>query len=180
MIVNIDVFTNNVSPNGLYSVNLPDSFSLSKTVEEDGEIKTVNFSKNPYIFTLQEIINQKTKLIMKENNYYRCYNDEFINEDDIDFTYDKHLCNTGVKILEFLPYGECQLKPIQLSNEVKSFKLYLEADSNISVLISGDGISFVEFVDGFATLTELTQEVILRFKNNIDKKQNVNFYCLMY
>ena len=89
-------------------------------------------------------------------------------------------CPINLKILEFLPYGECQLKPIQLSNEVKSFKLYLEADSNISVLISGDGISFVEFVDGFATLTELTQEVILRFKNNIDKKQNVNFYCLMY
>ena len=35
MQVNIDSFTKNVSSQGLYSISLPDSFSLSKTVEEE-------------------------------------------------------------------------------------------------------------------------------------------------
>jgi len=182
MQVYIDAFTNKVSPNGIYSINLPDSFSLSKKiVGEDGEIKTVAFTENPYIFTAEEVAQAKFEQIASDYGFVNAYADEFVSEEDINILAEGHSANTGVKVLELLPNGQCQTNTLAIGENAKTFTLYLEADSNVAVSISGDdGANFSLFENNVAVLRELSSEVILKFEETSGKKANINAYCIMF
>ena len=84
-------------------------------------------------------------------------------------------------VLELLPNGQCQTNTLAIGENAKTFTLYLEADSNVAVSISGDdGANFSLFENNVAVLRELSSEVILKFEETSGKKANINAYCIMF
>jgi hypothetical protein len=142
--------------------------------------KVVTFAENPYEFDASEVAGKKFELITGELGFTYCYADEFLTEEDLDLEAPDHSANTGTKVLELLPNGQCQTAPITLDKEAQDFILYLEADPTIEVQISDDDITFVPFANSLATLATPTSEVILRFKNLEAKKAKVEAYGIFY
>lgn len=152
-----------------YEENQPCMIPTYKSVQVDIFSRPEEFS----ITKLLEVIYAEK---MQKYDYSNIITDMFINEDDIDFTYDEHSANTGAFILTLLPQGKVKLKPIELEEPARKFELLeSEIPSDIDIYINN-----VKFVDGIALLTHPASVCTLRFENKSNKSLDIKSYAIMY
>jgi len=170
------------------------------------EYESVPDLEEPYEETVQltnamDVAVAKFEYLTKLNGCTYAYADEFFNEDDLDLTVEGHSANTGMKIIEVLPGGFCQTKPIALDVPAKTFKLYHESDLEIQMYAVTRAVVAAEvvddivvkdeyevvtlgdpqvFVDGQCSFHDVITEFALRFINGTDKVICGSAYAIMY
>ena len=136
----------------------------------------VNILSNPDEFTIIELLEVIYSEKMEKYNYSNIIADMFINEDDIDFTYEEHSANTGAFVLTLLPHGKVKLKTIELVSPASIFEL-MENNFHKDIDIY---INDVKFVDGMVKLRSKVSTCDIRFENNSNKLLDINSYAIMY
>lgn len=145
----------------------------------------------------------KFEYLTRLNGCTDAYADEFFEEDDLDLNVEGHRANTGMKIVDVLPHGFCQTKPITPSYPCRDFKLYHESDLQIAMyavirtvvdtaIPCDDGTTIsvpIEtisygipnvFTEGECSFGYDVVEFVLRFINNTDKVIKGSAYAIMY
>lgn len=137
---------------------------------------TVNILSRPEEFDITEVLEVIYSEKMLKYNYSNIIVDMFINEDDIDFTYEEHSANTGAFVLTLLPMGKAKLKSIELETPASKFEL-LENNihKDIDVYINN-----VKFVEGIAILPHPASRCTLRFENKSNKLLDIQSYSILY
>lgn len=160
---------------------LRDELQEQPPLEIEGEtLRFVSIRDEPAAFTVTDVVKAKFEHLVHARGAQNCYYDEFITEADIDLGAEGHAANTGVKVLELLPYGQCQTVPLLLDETSQEFELYIESDAAIQVEISSDGVEFVVFDNNYAILKEPAAAIVLRFKETAGKAGRINAYALCY
>lgn len=180
-----------VEETGSYTVQvdqIQQSESTFETVEETEEYSEAE------PMSVEELLYEKYRMITEEARFDYAYADEFLNEEDIDLSYPKHLANTGVKLIELLPHGMCITKEISLDVSSDIFQLYMEADDGVTAFLhkiekttdENDNIISSEITEGIeitGTAIVLNTPITtfrLSFQNTTDNKRKVHSYALMY
>ena len=152
-----------------------ETFSYEPVMIEEEYDKLICLKENIYSFNINDIVNAKFNKIVLNAGFEYAYVDEFVTEEDLDLNNPNHSANTGAKILELLPNGQCKTKTIILDVPAKEFVLYLESDSGIKVELNE-----IPFVNDKVLLPIDTSEIVLTFKNETTNKANINAYALLY
>jgi hypothetical protein len=135
--------------------------------------KLISFSDYPTEFTVVDILKEKYNELLKDTPFDFARVSIFLNENDIDFSDIK--ANTGMAIMELLPYGYVKSKLLKLDDKVTKFKL-LELDcEGVDVFVNDK-----QFIDKDLTLDQETDEIILTFKNVTDKCVDIKGYAIAY
>lgn len=137
---------------------------------------TVNILSRPEEFDITEVLEVIYSEKMLKYNYSNIIVDMFINEEDIDFTYEEHSANTGAFVLTLLPMGKVKLKSIELETPASKFEL-LENNIHKDIDIY---INNVKFVDGIAILPHPASKCTLRFENKSNKLLDIKSYSILY
>lgn len=137
---------------------------------------TVTLEERPTAFTLEEVLNEKYSQIINDSQKDFVLADIFLNEADIDLSYENHKANTGLMLLELLPNGEAKTVSIELQKSASEFEL-LEFNSYEGVDLY---INDVKFIDGKATLLAPAESCVLKFVNTTDKPKLVSSYAIGY
>lgn len=137
--------------------------------------KTVNFSDHPTEFNVNEILNAKYQNLLNNTGYDYILADIFLNEDDIDLSYENHSANTGVAIMELLPHGQAKTKEITLNKTAKDFLLLEFEGNNIDIYVNN-----VKIIDKKVTLDVDTNKIYLKFANTTDKPISIKSYAFAY
>lgn len=136
----------------------------------------VDIFSRPEEFEINEVLEVVYAEKMENYNYSNLIVDMFMNEDDVDFTYEEHSANTGAFILTLLPYGKVRLKTIDLETPASKFEI-MEANFNKDIDVY---INDTKFVDGIALLSRPATKCTLRFENKSNKLLDINSYSIMY
>ena len=148
-------------------VNKPILIPIYKTI-------TVDILSNPEEFMISDVLCEIYSDKMCDYNYSNIIVDMFINEDDIDFTYEEHSANTGAFILTLLPYGKVKLKPVQLESPASKFQL-METINDVDIFIND-----VKMVDGIVILSRPTSNCTIKFENKSNKLVDIKSYSILY
>lgn len=141
--------------------------------------KEVSIDDYPEFFDIDEVTNRKYELIADELSYEYCYANEFIDNTDIDLSYENH-ANIRIKTLELPAKGECHIKRIKLNVPADTLFLYLEADEGVVAEGSVDEVNFIPFQDDRLGFENSVRNIVLKFKNCSNKKQRVCAFAIFY
>jgi len=135
--------------------------------------KTINFSEQPTDFTVKEVLKEKYNDLLKDTPFDFGRVSIFLNEDSIDFTDIK--ANTGMAIMELLPYGYVKSKILKLDDKVTRFRLLEFECKEVEVFVNDK-----QFINKDLVLDNETDEIILTFKNTTDKYIDIKSYAIAY
>lgn len=200
MNINIDLFARKIvginlenNKKSLYSIYFPNN-NLSKKIEktityqildENGinkglEKKTIQIQydllNQPSAFTVDEIIEAKSKEILKFSNFQHIMLFEELNEKDLSIDLSSNLAHTGNKLIRILPNGQCRTNKILLNKPVKSIGMYVELDDDIEVEIGNNATSFKKLEDNQVNFQEETNSIYIKFKNT-SKNEEKQIYA---
>lgn len=137
---------------------------------------TVDIFSRPEEFEITELLAFMYEQELAENDYDYILADMFINESDIDFSYDKHSANTGAFVCCLHPQGKVRLKQLELEKPARVFEIISsEIPDGIDVFINN-----VKFVGKKLILPKETQKCTIRFENTTDKYLDIKSYCIAY
>ncbi|MBO8161168.1 MAG: hypothetical protein H0Z24_05980 [Thermosipho sp. (in: Bacteria)] len=139
--------------------------------------KTVTLKERPKEFTLEEVLIEKYKgLLEKELLADYILADCFLNEQDLDLTDPNHSANTGLALVQLLPYGQCKTKSITLEVPAKEFYLIeFDADEGVEIYLAGK-----KFTDNKVILTDNISTCTIKFVNTTDKPKMIRSYAIGY
>ena len=203
MKVSIDVISRKVVGISLpaspfvFSIDVPDNFTLSKTIQEEilpenplpideniGEeiaeekkfsFRTVTLLDTPNEFTLDEVLAKKMEDLLKLHNKESILLEEFLDDSEIDFTFEGHSANTGVKFVQMLPLGKIKLKNITLIHPSKVFKVVTSLPSDIEVKINNKLA-----VSGRVEFAEEQNNLVIVIENTSNTINTIESLSLVY
>lgn len=158
-------------------IQVPDEFEENKPcmvpVYKD---VVVDIFSNPEEFDITELLSKQYEQLLADSTYDNIVADMFINEYDIDFSYENHKANTGAFVCCLHPQGSVQLKEIPLEKSANVFEL-LEAEIPKGIDIY---INDVKLNSNKVKLPQAIDRCIIRFENTTDKYLDIKSYCIAY
>lgn len=137
-----------------------DPVMIDNVIEE-----VITLADNPKKFTLGELLQYKQLDIIKQSTKQYTLADLFLNESDLDLTWQDHKANTGKAIVEILPLGQCKTKPINFGIITKEVEILdFKADEGVELEIN--------YID------DTTIELV--FNNTTNELKKVYSYILAY
>lgn len=158
-------------------INVPDEFEENKPVMIPSyKDVTIDIFSRPEKFEVTEILSFIYEQELADKEYEYILADMFINEDDIDFDYDKHSANTGAFTCCLHPNGKVRLKQLTLEKPARVFEMInSEIPEGIDIYINN-----VKFVGKKLILPKETQKCTIRFENTTEKYLDIKSYCIAY
>ena len=135
---------------------------------------SIKFSERPWEFSVEEIITEKYRFITETVGTTYCLADCFLTAEDLNLSACERV-DTGVKLVSIQPYGMAETNVLPLDAPARSFKVYVEADSNVDVFVNS-----VKVENNVVDLLIATDEVFLNFTETQGKRGNVSAYALLY
>lgn len=144
-------------------------------VEEATRTRPVSLLDSPSEWTVDDVLLAKYEQLAKGKNFW--FN-EFLSVDAIEAS--QSVVNTGFFGISIPPQGYVQFFPLQLEKKFTKFEVYLEADADLTVKLSGDGETYKEYVAPFTMKS--TDTLFVRIENQATEGADVpvHAFAILY